>query len=94
MDGLCERNVAFVLQAVVVSIDPRRVYLKDPKDVEFKTVKVRNLGKAVNSLDSCFMLLTFWLNKENLGKTPLQRNMLACSHLGLKKPSLSEIDFM
>nr|GMC76445.1 imidazole glycerol phosphate synthase hisHF, chloroplastic [Ipomoea batatas] len=31
-------------QAVVVSIDPRRVYLKDPKDVEFKAVKVRNLG--------------------------------------------------
>lgn len=51
--------MAFVLQAVVVSIDPRRVYLKDPKDVEFKAVKVRNLGKAVNSLDSCFMLLTF-----------------------------------
>ncbi|KAL8159964.1 hypothetical protein V2J09_001501 [Rumex salicifolius] len=31
-------------QAVVVSIDPRRVYVKDPKDVEFKTVKVSNPG--------------------------------------------------
>ncbi|MCE3216843.1 Imidazole glycerol phosphate synthase hisHF, chloroplastic [Datura stramonium] len=29
-------------QAVVVSIDPRRVYVKDPKAVEFRTVKVRN----------------------------------------------------
>ncbi|XP_025887951.1 imidazole glycerol phosphate synthase hisHF, chloroplastic isoform X2 [Solanum lycopersicum] len=31
-------------QAVVVSIDPRRVYVKDPKAVEFRTVKVRNPG--------------------------------------------------
>ncbi|XP_059659969.1 imidazole glycerol phosphate synthase hisHF, chloroplastic-like isoform X2 [Cornus florida] len=31
-------------QAVVVSIDPRRVYLKNPDDVEFKTVRVRNPG--------------------------------------------------
>lgn len=42
---------------MVVSIDPKRVYLKDPKDVEFKTVKVRNLGKAVNSLE--FLLYVF-----------------------------------
>ncbi|KAH7546751.1 hypothetical protein FEM48_Zijuj01G0234700 [Ziziphus jujuba var. spinosa] len=31
-------------QAVVVSIDPRRVYLKDPDDVEFKAVRVTNPG--------------------------------------------------
>ncbi|KAJ8542887.1 hypothetical protein K7X08_005410 [Anisodus acutangulus] len=31
-------------QAVVVSIDPRRVYVKDSKAVEFRTVKVRNPG--------------------------------------------------
>ncbi|XP_051136206.1 imidazole glycerol phosphate synthase hisHF, chloroplastic [Andrographis paniculata] len=31
-------------QAVVVSIDPRRVYLKDPKDVEFKSIRVTNPG--------------------------------------------------
>lgn len=31
-------------QAVVVSIDPRRVYLKNPDDVDFKTVKVSNPG--------------------------------------------------
>lgn len=31
-------------QAVVVSIDPHRVYLKDPKDVEFKSIKVTNPG--------------------------------------------------
>ncbi|KAL0311001.1 UNVERIFIED_CONTAM: Imidazole glycerol phosphate synthase hisHF, chloroplastic [Sesamum angustifolium] len=31
-------------QAVVVSIDPRRVYLKDPKDVEFKSTRVKNPG--------------------------------------------------
>ncbi|XP_060188327.1 imidazole glycerol phosphate synthase hisHF, chloroplastic [Lycium barbarum] len=31
-------------QAVVVSIDPRRVYVKDPKAVEFRTVKVRSPG--------------------------------------------------
>ncbi|PIN11093.1 Glutamine amidotransferase/cyclase [Handroanthus impetiginosus] len=31
-------------QAVVVSIDPRRVYLNDPKDVEFKSIRVTNPG--------------------------------------------------
>ncbi|XP_027341438.1 imidazole glycerol phosphate synthase hisHF, chloroplastic isoform X2 [Abrus precatorius] len=31
-------------QAVVVSIDPRRVYVKDPNDVQFKTVRVSSLG--------------------------------------------------
>ncbi|KAL6999260.1 Imidazole glycerol phosphate synthase hisHF, chloroplastic [Sarracenia purpurea var. burkii] len=31
-------------QAVVVSIDPRKVWLKNPVDVEFKTVKVSNPG--------------------------------------------------
>ncbi|PON62703.1 Bifunctional enzyme Fae/Hps [Parasponia andersonii] len=31
-------------QAVVVSVDPRRVYVKHPNDVEFKTVRVTNLG--------------------------------------------------
>ncbi|KAL4386928.1 hypothetical protein GQ457_09G014880 [Hibiscus cannabinus] len=31
-------------QAVVVSIDPRRVYLKSPGDVEFKTIRVTKPG--------------------------------------------------
>ncbi|KAL4566799.1 hypothetical protein LXL04_030924 [Taraxacum kok-saghyz] len=31
-------------QAVVVSIDPRRQYLKSPDEVEFKAVKLQNLG--------------------------------------------------
>lgn len=31
-------------QAVVVSIDPRRVYVKDPSDVEFKTIRLTNPG--------------------------------------------------
>ncbi|GAB4826030.1 Imidazole glycerol phosphate synthase hisHF, chloroplastic [Ancistrocladus abbreviatus] len=31
-------------QAVVVSIDPRRVYVKNPNDVKFKSVKVTNPG--------------------------------------------------
>ncbi|KAL3692092.1 hypothetical protein R1sor_005743 [Riccia sorocarpa] len=31
-------------QAVVVSIDPRRVYVKDPKDVPYKTVKCSKPG--------------------------------------------------
>ncbi|KAL5712303.1 Imidazole glycerol phosphate synthase hisHF [Ranunculus cassubicifolius] len=31
-------------QAVVVSIDPRRVYVKNPDDVEFKTIRVSNPG--------------------------------------------------
>lgn len=35
----------FVLQAVVVSIDPRRVYLSNPDDVEFKAIKVKDEGK-------------------------------------------------
>ncbi|KAG6761092.1 hypothetical protein POTOM_034286 [Populus tomentosa] len=32
-------------QAVVVSIDPRRVYLNDPSDVEFKSIKLTSPGK-------------------------------------------------
>ncbi|XP_057724587.1 imidazole glycerol phosphate synthase hisHF, chloroplastic [Arachis stenosperma] len=31
-------------QAVVVSIDPRRVYVKNPTDVQFKTIRVSNRG--------------------------------------------------
>lgn len=31
-------------QAVVVSIDPRRVYLNDPSDVEFKSIRLTNTG--------------------------------------------------
>jgi glutamine amidotransferase/cyclase len=31
-------------QAVVVSIDPRRMYLKNPNDVKFKTVKLKTPG--------------------------------------------------
>ncbi|PKU68883.1 Imidazole glycerol phosphate synthase hisHF, chloroplastic [Dendrobium catenatum] len=31
-------------QAVVVSIDPRRLYVKSPEEVEFKTVKLRSPG--------------------------------------------------
>lgn len=34
-----------MLQAVVVSIDPRRVYIKNQNDVEFKTIRVTNPGK-------------------------------------------------
>jgi len=30
---------------VVVSIDPRRVYVKDPNDVQLKTVRVSNPGE-------------------------------------------------
>lgn len=36
-----------VLQAVVVSIDPRRVYLKDPNDVKFEATRVSNPGKGL-----------------------------------------------
>ncbi len=37
-------NYLFTFQAVVVSIDPRRVYLKNPDDVEFKAVRLTNPG--------------------------------------------------
>ncbi|KAF4392972.1 hypothetical protein G4B88_011967 [Cannabis sativa] len=42
-------------QAVVVSIDPRRVYINDPNDVEFKTVQmVKNLhGISVHLIILC-----------------------------------------
>ena len=30
---------------MVVSIDPRRVYVKDPNDVQLKTIRVSNLGE-------------------------------------------------
>lgn len=33
-----------MLQAVVVSIDPRRVYLSHPNDAEFKAIRVKTPG--------------------------------------------------
>jgi hypothetical protein len=38
-------NYLFTFQAVVVSIDLRRVYLKNSDDVEFKAVRLTNPGK-------------------------------------------------
>ena len=35
-----------MLQAVVVSIDPRRVYLVHPDDSAFKAVRVKNPGNC------------------------------------------------
>jgi hypothetical protein len=32
------------VQAVVVSIDPKRVYVKDPSEVPYKTVEVQQPG--------------------------------------------------
>ena len=39
----------FSSQAVVVSIDPRRVYVNDPDDVPYKVIKVTNPGIPVFS---------------------------------------------
>lgn len=47
-----------MLQAVVVSIDPRRVYLKNPEDVGFKTIRVTNPGKGgITSVFASFYCL-------------------------------------
>ena len=32
------------MQAVVVSIDPKRVYVKDPSEVPYRTVEVQQPG--------------------------------------------------
>ncbi|KAL6284637.1 hypothetical protein ACE6H2_015566 [Prunus campanulata] len=40
------RTVHGSQNAVVVSIDPHRVYLKNPEDVGFKTIRVTNPGKG------------------------------------------------
>lgn len=45
------------LQAVVVSIDPRRVYVKDPNDVQLKTIRVSSQGEVLS-----FDLLLFVLH--------------------------------
>lgn len=42
--GARELIIVLGLQAVVVSIDPRRVYIKDPSDVKFKAIKLANQG--------------------------------------------------
>lgn len=44
------------LQAVVVSIDPRRVYVKDPNDVQLKTIRVSSQGEVLSFL-LCFPLI-------------------------------------
>ncbi|KAF2285726.1 hypothetical protein GH714_007446 [Hevea brasiliensis] len=49
LDDIGNRHVYFLhsyraMPAVVVSIDPRRVYLKNPSDLEFKAVRVTNPG--------------------------------------------------
>lgn len=54
----------FNLQAVVVSIDPRRVYVKDPNDVQLKTVRVSNLGEDLAAFFS-FILYCIALNYLN-----------------------------
>ncbi|KAF4365226.1 hypothetical protein F8388_017792 [Cannabis sativa] len=48
-----------MLQAVVVSIDPRRVYINDPNDVEFKTVRVTNRGPNGEEF-ACLIILCSW----------------------------------
>ena len=40
-------QLIFNLQAVVVSIDPRRVYVKDPNDVQLKTIRVSSPGEEL-----------------------------------------------
>ncbi|KAG4399879.1 hypothetical protein GLYMA_08G317551v4 [Glycine max] len=37
-------QLIFNLQAVVVSIDPRRVHVKDHNDVQLQTIRVSNSG--------------------------------------------------
>lgn len=56
---------------MVVSIDPRRVYLAHPNGVEFKTVRVRNPGKLTMltlnlvAVEILFCSFTFpvWMDK-------------------------------
>lgn len=47
---------------MVVSIDPRRVYLRSPDDVEFKAIKVKNLGERTVFVSYftwiCYQILT------------------------------------
>lgn len=50
---------------MVVSIDPRRVYLKDPNDVEFKSVRVSKPGKWASLLSlSLFRPLAFYFTTQ------------------------------
>ena len=48
-------------QAVVVSIDPRRVYVNHPDDVPYKVIRVTNPGMPVFS--PLFSLLCHGLNE-------------------------------
>jgi hypothetical protein len=43
-------QLIFNLQAVVVSIDPRRVYINNPNDVQFQTIKVSSPGEVFSFL--------------------------------------------
>ena len=51
--------LTLISQAVVVSVDPRRVYVKDPTEVEFKTIRVTKPG---NSGVIFFFLLFIFFN--------------------------------
>ena len=52
-------QLIFNLQAVVVSIDPRRVYVKDHNDVQLKTIRVSNSGEELAFYFPLFYIL--WL---------------------------------
>jgi hypothetical protein len=43
-------QLIFNLQAVVVSIDPRRVYINNPNDVQYQTIKVSSPGEVFSFL--------------------------------------------
>jgi len=66
MDELTIYQFIFNLQAVVVSIDPRRVYINNPNDVQFQTIKVSSPGEVFFhfSLILIFLCISYlnWLN--------------------------------
>ncbi|KAJ7295455.1 hypothetical protein O6H91_Y186700 [Diphasiastrum complanatum] len=45
-------------QAVIVSVDPRRIYIKGPNDVPFKTIKVQTTGP--NDEEYAWYQCTVW----------------------------------
>ncbi|KAK6124573.1 hypothetical protein DH2020_041685 [Rehmannia glutinosa] len=62
-------------QAVVVSIDPRRVYLKDPTDVEFKSVNGGREGRPIGAYELAKAV-------EELGAGEILLNCIDCDGQG------------
>ncbi|KAG0680359.1 Histidine biosynthesis bifunctional protein hisB [Pichia californica] len=82
-------SAAYGVQAVVISIDPKRFYINDPSNCNYKTIKTSNLGP--NNEEYCYYKVTSQGGRKihDLGAVELA---IACENLGAGEILLNCID--